>query len=102
MEIKKVYKESVPQVKLIGKRLTNNDRDENGTFARYWQQSFREGWFDILRQCKGLPGVGDDYLGAMHGCVRPVHGGAERTGMELRWNRLVLRAVQQFPIYCAG
>lgn len=65
MEIKKVYKESVPQVKLIGKRLTNNDRDERGTFARWWQQAFQEGWFDILSQCKGLPGMGDDYLGAM-------------------------------------
>lgn len=65
MEIKNVYKESIPQVKLIGRRLTNNDRDETGTFARYWQQSFREGWFDILKECKGLPGISNDYLGAM-------------------------------------
>jgi predicted transcriptional regulator YdeE len=65
MEIKKVYKESIPHVKLIGRRLTNNDRDETGTFARHWQQSFREGWFDILKACKGLSGVSDDYLGAM-------------------------------------
>lgn len=65
MQIKNVYKESIPHVKLIGKRLTNYDRDGTGTFAHYWQQGFREGWFDILKECKGLPGVGDDYLGAM-------------------------------------
>lgn len=65
MEIKRVYKESIPPVKLIGKRLTNNERDETGTFARYWQQSFQERWFDLLSQCKGLPGASDDYLGAM-------------------------------------
>lgn len=65
MEIKKVYKESVPHVKLIGKRLTNNERDETSTFARYWQQSFQEGWFDILSKCPNVPGVSGDYLGVM-------------------------------------
>lgn len=65
MEIKKVYKESVPKVKLIGKRLTNSDRDENGTFAHYWQKSFHEGWFDTLKLCDGVPGIDDDYLGVM-------------------------------------
>jgi len=66
MEIIKVYKESLPNVKLIGKRYTNKDRDESGTFASYWQQCFREGWFDILKQCKSIPEVSNDYLGAMH------------------------------------
>ncbi len=65
MEVKKVYKESIPHLKLIGKRLTSNDQDEAGTFAHWWQQSFQEGWFDTLSRCKGLPGVGDDFLGAM-------------------------------------
>ncbi|MEA5002225.1 MAG: GyrI-like domain-containing protein [Christensenella sp.] len=65
MEIVKVYKESMPHVKLIGKRYTNEDRDETGTFAGYWQQWFAEGWFDILNQCKGISGVSEDFLGAM-------------------------------------
>lgn len=65
MEILKVYRESLPQVKLIGKRYTNDDRDDSGTFARYWQQCFQEGWPDILEHCKGIPGVSDDLVGAM-------------------------------------
>ncbi len=65
MEIVKVYKENMPHVKLVGKRYTNQDRDENGTFASYWQQSFREGWFETLKQCKNIPGVSEDYLGVM-------------------------------------
>jgi len=65
MEIVKVYKETLPCVKLVGKRYTNKDRDETGTFACYWQQCFQEGWFDILKQCEGIPEVSNDYLGAM-------------------------------------
>lgn len=65
MGIIKVYKEKMPCVKLIGKRYTNKDRDESGTFAGYWQQCFKEGWPEILRQCESLPGVSDDLVGAM-------------------------------------
>lgn len=65
MEIVKVYKETLPCVRLAGKRYTNDDQDETGTFACYWQQCFEEGWFDILRQCESIPGVSDDYIGAM-------------------------------------
>lgn len=65
MEIVKVYKETLSCVKLIGKRYTNNDRDEAGTFASYWQQCFQEGWFDILRQCARIPEVSNDSLGAI-------------------------------------
>lgn len=65
MEIKNVYKEDMPQTKLVGKRYTNTDRDESGTFARYWQQGFDEGWFPALERCAAAPGVSDDPLGAM-------------------------------------
>lgn len=65
MEITKVYKESMPDVKLVGKRYTNEDRDKTGTFAEYWQQAFREGWFDTLKQCAPIPGASDAYLGMM-------------------------------------
>lgn len=65
MEIVKTYKESLPNVKLIGKRYTNKDRGENGTFACYWQQWVREGWFDTLKQCKPISELNDDCLGVM-------------------------------------
>lgn len=65
MEIIKVYKENLPRVKLVGKRYTGSDRDENGTFASYWQQCFREGWFDILKQCESIPEISMDCLGVM-------------------------------------
>lgn len=67
MEIVKVYKESLPPVKLAGRRYTHRDRDENGAFASHWQQWFREGWFDTLQQGGAVPGVSGDYLGAMRG-----------------------------------
>lgn len=65
MEIVKVYKENLPCVKLVGKCYTNKDHDEFGTFAHYWQQCFQEGWPDILKQCKRIPEVSDDLIGAM-------------------------------------
>lgn len=65
MEIVKVYKENLPCVRLIGKRYTDKDRDEFGTFARYWQQCFQDGWPHILKQCDGIPEVSDDLVGAM-------------------------------------
>lgn len=65
MEIIKVYKEKLPDVKLVGKRYTNKDRDESGTFASQWQQCFREGWPEILKQSKGIPVVSDDLVGAV-------------------------------------
>lgn len=66
VEIVNVYKESFPAVKLVGKCYTNADRDEMGTFACYWQQAYREGWFEKLRQCKCIPNVSEDDLGVMH------------------------------------
>lgn len=65
MEIKKVYQESLPAVQLVGKRFVKQSMTEGDAFASGWQQAFREGWFDILEACKGIPGVSGDYLGAM-------------------------------------
>lgn len=65
MEIVKVYKESMPHVKLAGRRYTDRDRDESGTFARYWQECFREGWLETLKDCGAIPGVSGDLVGAM-------------------------------------
>lgn len=65
MEIIKVYKETLPDVKLVGKRYTNKGRDESGTFARYWQACFQEDWRAILKECESIPGVSEDFVGAM-------------------------------------
>lgn len=65
MRITKVYKESFPPVKLIGRCYTNKDRDESGTFAKYWQACFQEGWQNTIWQCEALPEVSNDLVGAM-------------------------------------
>ena len=65
MEIVKVYRERLPQVKLAGRRFTDRDRDGAGTFAVWWKRAFEEKWFEPLMKCKGVPGVGPDCLGAM-------------------------------------
>ncbi len=65
MKIVKVYKETLPCVRLIGKRFTNQDRDASGTFASYWQQCFQEGWPDKLKPCEGIPGISEHLIGAM-------------------------------------
>lgn len=65
MEVKKVYREGLPNVKLIGKRYTNSDRDTSGTFAGQWQKWWQEGYFDTLKQCKRIDDVSGDCLGAM-------------------------------------
>ncbi len=66
MKIVKVYRESMPSVKLIGKRYTDADRDASGTYAGHWQQWFSQGWFDVLtKRCAGVPNVSGDYIGAM-------------------------------------
>ena len=65
MKIVKVYKENMPHVKLVGKRYTNKDRDESGTFACYWQQCFSENWPELLWQDKNSVKVNDALVGAM-------------------------------------
>lgn len=65
MEIVKLYKEALPPVRLIGNRYTNEHRDANGCFGRHWQRWFEEKRFDALAPCKAIPGVSEDYVGAM-------------------------------------
>jgi len=65
MEVVKVYQEKLPEAKLVGKRYTNHDRDESGTFAGKWRQWIQEGRFDILKQCKLISETRDDMLAAM-------------------------------------
>lgn len=63
--ILKTQRESYPQVKLIGKRYSDADRDASGTFAEKWAQWFQKGWFALLQSPCGLKGISEDYVGAM-------------------------------------
>lgn len=68
--ILEVKKERLPAVKLIGKRYTDADRGEDGSFAGQWQRWFQSGDFERIEKCGGLPGLNADYIGAMRmGCA---------------------------------
>ncbi len=63
--ILKTQRESYPQVKLIGKRYSDADRDKFGTFGEKWGEWFQKDWFSPLRSGRGLEGISDNYVGAM-------------------------------------
>lgn len=65
VKILECKKETLPAVKLIGKRYTDSDRDENGSFAAQWGQWFENGWFESLQGEGGIEKVSDDFVGAM-------------------------------------
>ena len=48
-EIIKAYKESVPAMRFIGKRYTDDDR-VGGLFSAKWGEWFENGWFDLLEK----------------------------------------------------
>lgn len=59
MEIVKVYTESFPKLKLIGKKYT--DKDDIGAKWGEWHQN---GWFDAVEALGPLPQNNDAYVGA--------------------------------------
>ena len=63
--IQQVLLEDMPAVQLIGKRYTDKDRDEYGSFSSKWHEWFQNGYFDALCACEGIMGVSDDFIGAM-------------------------------------
>ena len=63
-EIIKVYKEHLPAVRLIGKRYTDADRGEDGSFAGKWDEWFRNGWNRMLDELGGHSEE-NSYLGCM-------------------------------------
>jgi predicted transcriptional regulator YdeE len=65
VEIIKVYRESFPSLRLIGKRYTDSDRGENGSFSNKWGEWFEKGYFEKLEKLGSLPENGDAYLGCM-------------------------------------
>lgn len=65
IQIIKTYRESLPSLRLIGKRYTNNDR-ENGSFGSKWDEWFQKGYFQEL---EGLGSLAENE-GAYIGCMR--------------------------------
>ena len=59
IEIRKVYKESFPALRFIGKRYT--DKDDIGAKWGEWHQN---GWFDEIETLGASPENDDAYLGA--------------------------------------
>ena len=49
-EIVKCYKEQFPALRLIGKRYTDDDRDENSSFGAKWDEWQAKGWFETIRK----------------------------------------------------
>ena len=64
-EIIKVYKESVPAMRLIGKKYTNQDR-VNGLFGVKWDEWFKNNWFDQLEKLGTPDGLDNGYIGYMN------------------------------------
>lgn len=68
-EIIKLYKQSVPASRFIGKRYGSADRVD-GTFGHKWQEWFQNGWFGEIEKCIAeMPPSGyedgDAYIGLM-------------------------------------
>lgn len=68
VEIIKTYKESLPALRLIGKRYTDRDRNADGGFGNKWCEWFEKGYFKRLEQLVSLP----ENEGAYVGCMRCV------------------------------
>ena len=65
VEIIKVYRESLPSLRLIGKRYTDSDRGADGGFDNKWGEWFEKEYFAPLERLGSLPENGDAYIGCM-------------------------------------
>lgn len=54
-QIVKVYKESLPALRFIGKRYTDADRGADHGFGHKWQEWDANGWFEPLEQLESAP-----------------------------------------------
>jgi hypothetical protein len=68
VEINKVYRESLPSLRLIGKKYSDSDRGVEGSFGGKWGEWFENGYFKTLEELGSLPENGDAYVGCMR-CV---------------------------------
>ena len=46
-EIIKTYKQSIPAMRFIGKKYTDEDRVD-GSFGAKWGEWFQNGWFEVI------------------------------------------------------
>ena len=65
VEITKVFKESFPAFRLIGKRYTDADRGPDGGFSHKWCEWFEKGYFQPLEQIGEDSFIGGGYVGLM-------------------------------------
>lgn len=61
MEVSEMVVKPYPAVRFIGKKYTNHDRDERGTFAEKWQEWFDKGWFEPFQEI----GIEPCFIGLM-------------------------------------
>ena len=73
-EIIKVYKESQPAMRLIGRRYTNADRNEYGMFSHKWAECFGSDFFARLEKHATPEAVNE---GAYIGICGALAGGGE-------------------------
>lgn len=65
IKIVNVVTEEIPKVKLIGKKYTDADRDEKGSFSDKWANWLENDTDKLYEQCTELNGVNKGYVGAM-------------------------------------
>jgi hypothetical protein len=68
-DIIKVYRQTIPAMKFIGKKYGDKDRI-NGMFGSKWSEWWQNGWFELLEKQMGIPVSevyedGNSYLGMM-------------------------------------
>lgn len=61
--IQKTFLETIPDVMLVGKRYTDGDRDQYGSFGEKWGQWHTNGWFSRIEK-SGKPQE-ESFVGAM-------------------------------------
>lgn len=66
-QIVKVYRQTIPAFRFIGKKYSNSDR-QNGTFGAKWSEWFQNGWFDEVEALSTIKNEYEDsdlYVGLM-------------------------------------
>lgn len=64
-EVVRVYKESFPEIRFIGKRYGDADRGADGGFGWKWDEWFQKGYFEPLMALPKESINGDAYIGFM-------------------------------------
>lgn len=66
-EVIKIYRQSVPAMRFVGKKYEDKDRI-NGGFGKQWEDWFSKSWFEELEKSFDIKEVyedGDAYIGLM-------------------------------------